>query len=117
MTINDVCPGMSKLPPVDQALELLSRTCGDLRLALLSKQMLRKDRDQVERDIDGCGRGGQIQSPAERWHDCPGRSFGGCVICSSCPHNMFVEICPCFGYCLNLQHFVITSSDCEKEGG
>jgi hypothetical protein len=39
------------------------------------------------------------------------------VICSSCPHNMFVEICPCFGYCLNLQHFVITSSDCEKEGG
>jgi F420-0:gamma-glutamyl ligase len=51
MTINDVCPGMSKLPPVDQALELLSRTCGDLRLALLSKQMLRKDRDQVERGL------------------------------------------------------------------
>ncbi len=33
-----------------------------------------------------------------------------CYLCGE-----YVEVCICFGFCLNLQHYVIASSDCEQE--
>ena len=37
--------------------------------------------------------------------------------CANCPFNLYVP-CPGlpWGFCLNLQHLVVASSDCKKEG-
>ena len=119
MTGSDIIPNFDQQSPRDQIVEVLTRLRSGVSLLDCSRHLVPIDRETVGkisdyadllRDLIMAGAGTTTQQ-IEHAKPVP------VPLCEKCPHDMFVRATNAnFGYCMNLQRFVVESSDCEREG-